>query len=376
MEKNYWETIKPELIKIGFDIDHNFLDNISLKTNKEYIKLKIFKSPIIIHNFDDSFKNTNEIIIKKCTSTGNEIKNFEMVSYLGKGSYNLVYKIKDLSSNIDYAYRIPKFKLNKIEILIDNYIEIFIHAFFSIYQKIYLLKNTNNILKLKYFGYDNNNNSISSIIDVMDGSLMDILLIKSIPIDQKILILVKALIQITCLIEHLQKEFRFVHNDLKSNNIFYKIIDRTKDDLYTLDNIYFFIGDFGSSRFELNNKIIIGNQDLANDTSFNSRKDLLLLINSLYYSFNDASWIFNFFGKFTLDSKIPNNHTNLLKLYYLNEVDIDKLYEPNNFKIFLNQQFKVSINCILTLKTSEDIVLNMVGRKYKINYNSKLDKKN
>jgi hypothetical protein len=65
MEKNYWKIIKPELIKYGFDIDDYFLDNISLKTNNEYIKEKIFKLPIYIYNFDDS-SNTNKIMIKKC----------------------------------------------------------------------------------------------------------------------------------------------------------------------------------------------------------------------------------------------------------------------------------------------------------------------
>ena len=377
MEKNYWEIIKPELIKIGFDIDDNFLENISLKTNKDYIKLKIFKSPMIIYNFDDSFKNTNEIIIKKCTSVGNQIKNFKTEIHLGKGSYNNIYKIKDSSSGLNYAYRMSLFKLNKIEILIESYIEIFIHGFLSIYQKIYLLNDKknidinwgiNNILKLKYFGYDTSNNSISSVIDLMDGTLMDILLIKTIPIDKKLLILLRSLVQITCLIEHLQKEFKFVHNDLKSNNIFFKIIDRNKDDLYTPENIHFFIGDFGSSRFEINKKLINGNITFAKDTSFNSRKDLHLLINSLYFTFNNAEWIFNFFGKFNLNNQIPNNQNNLLKLYYLDESAIDKLYEPTTFKNFLAHKFKTSIDCLLTLGKSEDIISTVFSTKYRINY--------
>jgi hypothetical protein len=53
---------------------------------------------------------------------------------------------------------------------------------------------------------------------------------------QRIVILIKALFQITYLIEHLQEKFKFVHNDL-----------------------HFFIYDFDASRIEIDNNIIIGN---------------------------------------------------------------------------------------------------------------------
>jgi hypothetical protein len=377
MEKNYWKTIKPELIKYGFDIDQYFLDNISLKTNNEYIKDKILKLPSYIYNFNNSL-NTSKIIIKKCNSTGEEIIKFDVDAFLGKGSYNNIYRIKDLSNGISYVLRSSIFKLNKIELLINNYIETFIHAFLSIYQKKYLLNdkttiNNNcgikNILKLRYFGFDTMNDCINTILDLMDGTLYDILHIKKIPLDRKIKILLKAIIQITYLIENLQTNFKFVHNDLKSNNIFYKILDVNKFDKYHPDNINFFIGDFGSARFELNEKLIVGNKDLAKDTSFNSRKDLLLLINSLYFNFNDALWIDNFFKKFKLDDSIPNKIDNLEKLYYLDEKDIDVLFKPSNFKTFLNQEFKVPINCPSELNQTGDVILKVLGSKYKIKYN-------
>jgi hypothetical protein len=377
MEKNYWKIIKPELIKYGFEIDDYFLDNISLKTNNDYIKEKIFKLPSYIYNVDDSLNN-NKIIIKKYNSKEKELIKFEPVVFLGKGSYNNIYKVKNLSNEINYVLRSSIFKLNKIEFLINNYIETFIHAFFTIYQKKYLLNdkiNVNNncritnILKLKYFGFDAVNNCINSILDLMDGTLFDILHVKNISLDKKIKILLKAIVQIIYLIEDLQTNFKFVHNDLKSNNIFYKIIDLNKPDKYFPDNINFFIGDFGSARFELNGKLIIGNKDLAKDTSFNSRKDLSLLINSLYFSFNDTLWIDNFFKKFKLDNTIPNNNDNLVKLYYIEEKDIDTLFHPSNLKTFLHQEFKVPINCRSELGHIEDTSLSVFWSKYKIKYN-------
>jgi hypothetical protein len=60
-------------------------------------------------------------------------------------------------------------------------------------------------------------------------------------------------------LENLQKNLKFVHNDLKIDNIFYKFIDFNKSDKYTCDNINFYIGDFDGARFEINNIIIYGN---------------------------------------------------------------------------------------------------------------------
>lgn len=376
MEEDYWSKIKPELIKLGFDIDADFLDKISAK-DKEYIKSKIIKSPTLFYEFDNDMNLTKNIIIKKCDRDGEVIKKFVGDTALGRGSYNQVYSALDTSTGRTYAYRFALNKLGKIDELIDIYIETFIHAFFSIYQKLYLqndkmdLENNwgiNNVLRIKHFGYDTHNTTISTITDKMDGTLYDVLNIGSMAHPQKINILVKALVQITCLVDHLQEKFKFVHNDLKANNIFYKIIDSSKADKYTPDNLHFFIADFGASRLEINGKIIYGNPGLAKDKSFNPRKDLNLLVNSLYFTFNDAMWVFSFFGRFTLNSTIPSNQTEFTKLYYLGTADISDTYEPKNFKTYLTTHFKAVFKCLDELGLNDDVVVTFFGTKYKIHY--------
>ncbi len=374
--EDYWSKIKPELIKLGFDIDDDFLSKLASK-DKEYIKSKIIKSPTLFYEFDNDMNLTKNIIIKKCDKSGEVIKKFIGDTPLGRGSYNQVYSALDTSTGRSYAYRFALNKLGKVDELIDVYIETFIQSFFSIYQKLYLqndkmdLENNwgiNNILRIKHFGYDTHNTTISTLTDKMDGTLYDVLSISGMAHPPKIQMLIKCLTQMTCLIEHLQEKFKFVHNDFKANNLFYKIIDESKSDKFTADNLHFFIADFGASRFEINGHVIFGNTGLSKDTSFNPRKDLNLLINSLYYSLNDAMWVFSFFGRFTLNPAIPRNQTEFTKLYYLGTADILDIYEPKNFKLFLTTHFRAVFKCLEELGLNDDVVLTFFGAKYKIHY--------
>ena len=374
--ENKWILIKPELTKIGFKIDSSFLANLSSK-NKEYIKNIILEIPLLIHEVSDTMEDSENLLIKKCTSDGYEKKKFKMTSYINKGTYNQVYNVTDLDSSINYAYRFSNFKFTDISYLINNFIETFIHSFLSLYQKNYLLTNKtsleenwgdSNILRLKHFGYNPKNGLISSITDKMDGTLYDVLSIPGMILPQKINILVKALVQIICLIEHLQTEFKFVHNDLKANNIFYKILDKTKSDLYHPNNLHFVVSDFDASRIEIDGNVIIGNSSLSPDNTFNSRKDLFLLLHSLYYTFNSSDWFFAFFGKFGLDSSIVGNQDKFHKLYQYKKDSISDFFEPSNLKTFLRAEYKAEFDCWKELGLREDVIVNIFNTKYRIKY--------
>ena len=341
MEQIY-TSLKYDLIKQGFKIDDTFLQNLSIK-NKEYIKNLIYYLPTFIHKelkTIDSFEN--EII--KYSPCGKEKARLQVTSFINKGSYNQVYNIIDMKTKYNYAYRFSNFHFIDDSYLVNNFIETFIHLFLNLYQKRYLLisKNflkekyiNNNILNLLHFGFNHKIGLISTITDKMDGTLYEVLSINNIILSQKIKILIKALFQITYLIEHLQEKFKFVHNDLKANNIFYKILDKNRTDLYNPNNLHFIISDFDASRIEIDNNVIIGNTYLSPDSSFNSRKDLYLLLNSLYFIFNSKEWILKFFEKFNLDSSIIRNQYNFNKLYKYDKYLISDIYEPTNFKKIL-----------------------------------------
>lgn len=341
--KKIWSLLKPDLIKQGFKIDDEFLENLSIK-NIKYIKNQIYNLPLFIHECLDAIENSKNLIIKKCYPSGKEKKRLQMISYINRGTYNQVYNVIDIISRKNYAYRFSNFSIINDSNLVNNFIETFIHLFLSLYQKKFLLTNkTNleencgdsNILKLRHFGYNSNIGLISTITNKMDGTLYDILSIQNMKLSQKINILIKALIQITCLIEHLQEQFKFIHNDLKANNIFYKILDSSEVDLYNPNNLHFFVSDFDASRIEICRHVIIGNVYLSPNSIFNSRKDLFLLLHSLYYTFNSTKWVLNFFGKFNLDSSIIGNQSKFHTLYNFNKESINEIFEPSNLKKFL-----------------------------------------
>jgi serine/threonine protein kinase len=377
--ENIWTTLKPELIKQGFKIDDMFLQNISIK-NKEYIKNLVYDLPTFIHELSNTMEDSENLIIKKCSPSGEEKKKVKMTSYINKGTYNQVYNVIDLESGYNYAYRFSNFRFTDDSNLVNNFIETFIHSFLSLYQKRYLLTNKtsleenwgdSNILKLRHFGFNAKAGMISTITDKMDGTLYEVLSISGMILPQKINILVKALVQITCLIEHLQEKFKFIHNDLKANNIFYKILDKNKTDLYHPNNLHFFVSDFDASRIEIEGNIIIGNTHLSPDSTFNSRKDLFLLLHSLYYTFNSADWVFAFFGKFSLDSSIIGNQDKFHTLYQFNKDSISDFFEPSNFKAFMSTEYRATFDCWKQLGLNDDVVITVFGTKYKINYSSK-----
>ena len=67
---------------------------------------------------------------------------------------------------------------------------------------------------------------------------------------------IELLYQISTHLRILQKYFNFTHNDLKTNNIFYKLIDSSKK--ISHNNIIFIIGDLGGTSIKFNNNLISG----------------------------------------------------------------------------------------------------------------------
>ena len=374
--ENIWITLKPQLQKNGFKIDDEFLNKLSEK-DVDYIKKMIYQLPLFILDLSSEMNDTKNLIVKKYLSKREVTKKFKVGTFINKGTYNQVYNIVDNDSNLPYVYRLPNFTFETHNNLVNNFIETFIHSFLTLYQKTYLLTKksvleenwgNNSILKIKHFGFNQKTSIISSITDKMDGTLYQALSIPTMSIGKKIEILVKALFQIICLIEHLQDKFKFVHNDLKANNIFFKIIDNKKIDLYHPNNLHFFISDFDASRIEIEGKTIIGNTHLSPDSSFNSRKDLFLLLHSLLYTFNSSEWMLNFFNKFNLDSSIIGNQTKFHELYMYKINVINDLFEPVKLKIFLEKEYSSLFEYWKILELSEDVIIGVYKAKYKIHY--------
>lgn len=325
MEKN----IKNELEKIGFTIDSSFITNIC-ERNNEYISNQVLNLYSITEQ-----EGPKNMIIKYNNSKKNEITMFNVIHYISKGSNNKTFKIKDANTDENYVYRMQLKNIKKIEHLKTNFIEYFVHCYLQVFC------NENNyqdyILKIRYVGYNDNRNIISSVNDLMNGTLYCILNNNKINHDDKLKILIKLLYKIIKLLIKLQKDLRFMHNDLKSDNIFFKFKDSTIANLYDPDNLIFYLGDFDSSTMYIDN-CFVGNNNLSPE-DFNIKKDLFVLINSLFFSFNDTEWVDSFFNKFPVIQNMKYNQKIFHSLYSYTENLIDDIYIPERFKIVLDTYY-------------------------------------
>jgi hypothetical protein len=76
----------------------------------------------------------NKFIIKYYLKPCGSIKKiYNMVSFINSGSYNDTYIIKDMDTFREYVYRKNRESIESPTLIINNYIETFIHCFLTIY---------------------------------------------------------------------------------------------------------------------------------------------------------------------------------------------------------------------------------------------------
>ena len=317
-----WKELFNDFKKIGLNIDNSFLENISSK-NINYIKSNIKLIPLVKHYFDNNNKN---IIIER----KDKIFKFDILGFICKGSSNQTYLIKNINNDKLSVYRCPIDESKADIIIINNFIESFIHSFISIIDKKYLI-NKNKIMNLNYLGYNPKYKFISIFIEKMDGTLYSFLKYDESNFKNKLIILLKALYDISSVIEELQDKIKFVHHDLKCDNIFYKKIENEYN---------FYLGDFDNSRIEIKKHIIKNQKTIIPDNDFYYKKDLFILTNSLYYSFNDKIWTENFFNKFPIIQIIIDDKEKFYNLYNYKDKEIDDIYIPLNYKKALKKIIK------------------------------------
>ena len=329
---NIWNNISQDLIEMGFKIDNLFLQALSTR-NSDYIRDKIMNLPIF--SFSSEYIMDTSCMILKYVTNKNKVKKYWIKSYINKGTYNETFLIYNLKKRKNYVYRRVIDKVTDIKILTNNYIEGFIHSFLTCYQSLYLKQGFKNILKIHLIGYQGGFQYISSVTDKMDGTLFTILTQKSIDTLQKIKIVKKMLGQIFNILEDLQTKFNFTHNDLKSDNIFFKFKNSNTKNQFDPNNINFYIGDFDAATININGMTIIANPNLSIHKEFNNRKDLYLLLHSLYFNFYSQQWIDNFFYLFEMNHKTPGSVDEFHKLYRLKKDEIPEIYEVKNMKNYL-----------------------------------------
>ena len=324
MDNEYWDIISKKLLKLGFNCDNNFLLKLHVK-DRLYIEKKILELPLITCK-DNS-------LLTRFNLENNMENQYEILNLLNKGNYNEIYLIRDIISDIEHVYRYEINNKNNEKNNINNYIQGFVYAFLSEYQKTYF--KINGIVKIKHICYDPKLNTISTICKKMNNTLGFLLNKKNITMEEKIKFLIKALFEIIYYLKKLQKKFKFVHNDLLFNNVFYS----DKNEPPNIDTIKFYIGDMDNCYLEINNYPISGYLIFNTDDKFNNKKDLFILFHSLYYSFNSAEWDELFFNKFPIYRRVKNNQPFFHSLYKIREINIYDIFNPIIMKKYLKRQF-------------------------------------
>jgi hypothetical protein len=324
MEQEHWNNIKSYLLKIGLSVDYQFLSKIKDRDDV-YIKSKISDLSLLIHKKVDTTYFINNL------NSDDEIKaEYQIINYINRGKYNKIYSIKEKNSVDENIYRIgtsiTRFKNN------DKYIQAFIHGFLTAYQNLFLKKHR--FINLLDIGFDTNYKMIITICEKMDGTLSILLSTKEIEMNMKKKYLINALLQISHILKKIQKKFKFVHNDLKADNIFYKNSD-------------FYIGDFDTCFLQINDNLIIGDELFLSDKQFNSKKDLFILLHSLYFALNTNEWDVFFFNKFPINRNVKNNQELFYSLYKYKEDDINNVFNPVIMEKYIKRHFEeyITVTC-------------------------------
>ncbi|VVU95730.1 hypothetical protein CPAV1605_1485 [seawater metagenome] len=327
---------------------------IEILGNKPDLLLTNLEKIIPVLEIDKS-NNTTSYYNKK----NNKI--YHCLKFIKKGSFHQIYEIKEESSEELLVLR-KQVKGNK-KILIECFMDSLIHMILSIYQGKILIDNNSYrgkyiIPKIYGLYLNSKKNKIISILDEFPGSVKELIYDETLSSYQKFKIIINCIYQIATYLQDFQKIFKFMHNDLKINNIFYK-----KESFANLDDNYnFFLADFGFSRIEfwdlINNKKIIycaadkKSKIYQKSNLFIPSKDIYFLFHSFLFFCPDQvlfeelkEFGIKTFGKINLDIIDIKKGWSLLYSDYKHHLT----YEPVNF---LKAIHKSEYNSYITRKTT------------------------
>lgn len=212
------------------------------------------------------------IITRKKMTGIEEIEFRRPGTAIASGSYNSIY-MGTLRSNIGDMYQqgekmVVKVCKNPYEI-VDNFLELFIHAVLSIYQY-RVLKNKSSILVSPFVltSYNPDTREYMTLLEPITGDLNE--LVRSKSHEAGLSLARGAIFSLACGLAPIQNTFKFMHNDNHSENVFYKLVTSRHK---------FYLADFGFSRIELFGNLICAGSfnNLAQDIGreFVKSKDLM-----------------------------------------------------------------------------------------------------
>lgn len=207
--------------------------------------------------------------------------------------------------------------------------EIKIHSILSSFQDIYL---KNNIIPRIFHIYKPNNSDFKEfMMEKYNEDIYNMFVNIDVNNTEDEYLFLELLYQISTHLRILQKYFNFIHNDLKTNNIFYKLIEPSKKISY--NNIIFVIGDLGGSSIKFNNNLISGDVKGSRKELIEG-KDMFMLVHIILTFINNKyrngliKFLNRLFNKEVNINLALSNDNTWHKLYTLNEYP--SIYKPKN----------------------------------------------
>jgi hypothetical protein len=285
MNAHQWDITRKHLDKIGLcNINDKVLEYIesgNKKKIKEYCENNI---PCINYNPYNKYCS----VIHEGTRYY-----FTYVDYITSGSYSHVCKwYTESNINIPYGKTLvsKRVKEEGIKDLEISFVDAFIHSVLYIYQTIMLKKLVKFIVPIRLVTYDKRRNKLVIFLDYIDHNIYEILSVKntSLDIHKKIELAIDTYYQLSCTLELLQEKLKFVHYDLKGNNIY--IFNEKKINSVLLS-------DFGSSRLVIMDYVISGEEFFDLSSCFTETRDMYHLIHSTTVFCGPES-VYNYLIKF------------------------------------------------------------------------------
>lgn len=255
--------------------------------------------------------------------------NFTKNSFNTSGTFANIHGY-DTSNGSSIVLKIP------IEDSIDNInSEIKILSLFNSFQTLYFKKNIF-VTKL-YKVFMNSNIKDKKFIMIQkkyDGDVFHKFYNLNLDYQENYLLYISLIYQIASILIILQDSFKFVHNDLKPNNIFFKIKDNEKD--HTHDNVDFILADFGGSYINFNKMESCGSVR-GSQCSFNPHKDMFMMLHLLYtftnYKKRAKKIITDIVGNWNFNTKYAKSENDEWYAYY----DETKFSDKFNPKFIYNR---------------------------------------
>lgn len=388
------KSINESISKLGFgDLDtEDKLNNLLMKINTAGIDYSRFTRT---YNEAEVYTAINEYIMTSLaftTTYGDNITvsrlkhdgsadvplRLRMGTVLGRGTYNTVFNATNLDDvSQRFAVKVSHSLDDKNE-LIEGFMELFIHAILVVYQRREQNLHKNSLIaSLDLVSYNRTTKKFYTIMPKLDGTLADH--IRKVSREQAPTEINKALMQLSCSLNALQKDLQFNHGDCKPDNIFYVRESERK--------LRYCLADFGFARIKIGDYVLQGqifDDELGKFCGqFGKRHDIALLLCYLFrhiytgkitdraserLKYLDYINKFKYADAFRVASSVISSRLTRFDepmfTFYIEQIysnttngrdnnlnnDIFNIYEPNEMAKFLVDEFELTYDeCLSTL---------------------------